>query len=242
MASDPVKAYGWTALPLDVKVLLESRTQQQTPEPVLVSSVPLPDTPLVKAVHKYAKQELAPETFNHSLRVYYYGIAIAKYSFPAWLSATPSSFEETYFLTCLLHDIGTTDTNMADTLLSFEFYGGMIALELLLKEGSPRPQAESVSEAVIRHQDLGTVGTITTIGALVQLATIFDNMGGNSELVHKGTIEDVVKNYPRLKWSSCFSKTIRKENTLKPWAHTTALGVEDFPNGVANNKLMETYE
>jgi cyanamide hydratase len=61
-------------------------------------------------------------------------------------------------------------------------------------------------------------------------------------LVHKETIEDVVKHYPRNKWSSCFSKTIRKENGLKPWAHTTALGEEDFPNGVLNNKVMEPYD
>jgi cyanamide hydratase len=61
-------------------------------------------------------------------------------------------------------------------------------------------------------------------------------------LVHKETIEDVVKHYPRNKWSSCFSNTIRKENGLKPWAHTTALGEEDFPNGVLNNKVMEPYD
>ncbi len=69
-----------------------------------------------------------------------------------------------------------------------------------------------------------------------------DNIGENAELVHKGTIEDVVKNYPRNKWSSCFAKMIRKENELKKWAHTTACGEDDFPNGVLNNKLMEPYE
>lgn len=67
-------------------------------------------------------------------------------------------------------------------------------------------------------------------------------MGGHSELVHKSTIEDVVKHYPRKKWSSCFAATIRKENRLKPWAHTTALGKEEFPRGVENNKLMAPYD
>jgi cyanamide hydratase len=107
---------------------------------------------------------------------------------------------------------------------------------------APIEQAENVAEAVIRHQDLGETGTLTRIGALIQLATIFDNMGGNPQLVHKETIESVVKEYPRLKWSSCFEKTIRKENGLKPWAHTTHLGEEAFPTGVANNKLMEPYD
>lgn len=69
-----------------------------------------------------------------------------------------------------------------------------------------------------------------------------DNIGGNSDLVHEETIKNVVDEYPRLGWSKCFAATIREENGLKPWAHTTALGEDDFPNGVLGNKLMEPYE
>lgn len=67
-------------------------------------------------------------------------------------------------------------------------------------------------------------------------------MGGHAELVHKETIEDVVLHYPRKKWSSCFAGTIRRENGLKPWAHTTALGEEEFPRGVEGNELMAPYD
>lgn len=62
------------------------------------------------------------------------------------------------------------------------------------------------------------------------------------KLVDKATIEDVVKHYPRHKWAACFARTIRKENELKPWAHTTHLGEEDFPNGVLNNQVMAPYD
>jgi cyanamide hydratase len=101
------------------------------------------------------------------------GIAIARSFFPTWLSPT---FTETYLLACLLHDIGTTDSNITATLMSFEFYGGMIALDVLAKEGAPKAQAESVAEAVFRHQDLGDEGTLTTVGALIQLGTIFGEL------------------------------------------------------------------
>lgn len=37
-------------------------------------------------------------------------------------------------------------------------------------------------------------------------------------------------------------ETIHKENGLKPWAHTTALGEEEFPAKVMGNKLMAPYE
>ncbi|KAI9819862.1 MAG: hypothetical protein M1827_006431 [Pycnora praestabilis] len=236
--SNPVKEYGFTALPRDSKALLNGKKNNKSPQPVLVSDLIFPDTSLVKKVMDYAKLNLRVETYNHSLRVYCYGQAIVREQFPAWHISN-----ETYLLTCLLHDIGTTDKNLEATLMSFEFYGGLIALDLLHKElHAPKEQAESVSEAIMRHQDLGESGKITTIGQLIQLATVFDNMGGHADLVHQGTIDDVTARFPRKKWSSCFSATIRKENSLKPWAHTTALGEDDFPDGVANNRLMEPYD
>jgi cyanamide hydratase len=142
----------------------------------------------------------------------------------------------------MLHDIGTTDKNITSTLLSFEFHGGFLSLSLLKSLSAPVPQAEQVAESVIRHQDLGETGTLTRIGALIQLATIFDNVGKNPELVHKETVESVVAAYPRMKWSGCFAKTIKREIGLKPWAHTTHLGERDFPEGVLGNKLMEPYD
>lgn len=48
--------------------------------------------------------------------------------------------------------------------------GGGGERELLV---APVEQAESVAEAIIRHQDLCEVGKITAVGQLVQLATIF---------------------------------------------------------------------
>lgn len=148
----------------------------------------------------------------------------------------------TLALTALLHDIGTTHDNLRATQMSFEFYGGFIALSLIAEQlKAPQSQAEAVAEAVIRHQDLGSTGTITFLGQLIQLATVYDNMGNNPELVHPDTKIDVNKTFPRLGWSKCFSATIREEVGLKPWAHTTHLE-EDFPRGVENNKLMAEFE
>ncbi|OJD25252.1 hypothetical protein ACJ73_03377, partial [Blastomyces percursus] len=68
------------------------------------------------------------------------------------------------------------------------------------------------------------------------------NTGTYDELVHPSTIDNVNAAFPRLKWADCFAATIRQENGLKPWAHTTALGEEEFPAKVLGNKLMEKYE
>jgi cyanamide hydratase len=90
--------------------------------------------------------------------------------FPDWIG---SAFFETWALTCLFHDIGTTPQNMSITHMSFEFQGGFIALTKLQEFGAPKVQAESVAEAIIRHQDPGQTGTISAMGQLIQIATEF---------------------------------------------------------------------
>ena len=60
-------------------------------------------------------------------------------------------------------------------------------------------------------------------------------------LVHKETVEDVVKAYPRNKAVFLLCEDNSEGEWPKPWAHTTALG-EDFSNSVLNNRLMEPYD
>ncbi|CAK7214355.1 hypothetical protein SBRCBS47491_002112 [Sporothrix bragantina] len=242
-AKDLDTIHGWTAIARDPKVVLSGKDYLHEPSSLLVKDIKFPsDDPLVAQVQAYAKAKLAPQTFNHSMRVYYFASAILEQQFPAQ-AATLS--RATLALTALLHDIGTTHDHLRATRLSFEFYGGYLALDLVGKQltpAAPQAQAEAVAEAIIRHQDLGETGTITFLGQLIQLATIYDNMGGNPGLVHADTKVDVNKQFPRNGWSGCFSKTIREENGLKPWAHTTALGEEDFPEGVLHNKLMAEFD
>ncbi|KAK3363687.1 hypothetical protein B0T25DRAFT_420418, partial [Lasiosphaeria hispida] len=63
---------------------------------------------------------------NHSLTTPP-ATTILRQQFPSHTTLSPS----TLALTCLLHDIGTTHDNLRATQLSFEFYGGLLALNLL---------------------------------------------------------------------------------------------------------------
>ena len=93
-----------------------------------------------------------------------------KNHFPEWEYTS-----ETYYLSCLLHDIATTPKNLRATKLSFEYYGGMIAHDIITKNGGSQDLAESVTEAIIRHQDFIMNGMITTVGQVLQLATTLGN-------------------------------------------------------------------
>lgn len=74
MANQAIVSYGWTAVPRDIEALLSQSTASGEAKPISASSIKVPDTPLSKAVYEYAKKELAIEPFNHSMRVYYYGM------------------------------------------------------------------------------------------------------------------------------------------------------------------------
>lgn len=185
-----------------------------------VDDFPLPDSALVQLVKIFVKvsnsfeyqaaillttcqRELDEHTYNHSHRVYVYGapiyavqilscskktfqgVALTQTHFPQW-----SYDKETYYLACLLHDIGTAAKFLASTKMSFEFKGAIVARDLILQMGGVEDQADSVCDAIIRHQDIfvkGCVvvglglktiklrvhsGNITMIGQILQLATI----------------------------------------------------------------------
>jgi cyanamide hydratase len=152
----------------------------------------------------------------------------------------------------MLHDIGTAAEFVSSTRLSFEFWGGYHALELLQDptitgggEGvAPREQAESVAEAIIRHSDIQDKGYITLVTRLIHLGTLLDNIGANAELINKQAIENVSTEYPRPRWSGCFTRALGKEKAFNPYAMVAR--IEGFEGMIEKNGsgegLMARYD
>ncbi|CAG9947259.1 unnamed protein product [Clonostachys rosea f. rosea IK726] len=241
---DEVGQNGWTSTPANAGVIFGDRPFINEPGPLSFKEIEFPYAdPVVKRTYDYAKAALHAETFNHSMRVYHYGIAITRQQFPDQASVLNPA---TWALTCLLHDIGTAEENLTATRMSFDLYGGIKALQVLKDLGATADQAEAVSEAIIRHQDMGVHGTIAFIGQLIQLATTYDNTGIHphvkdfGELIHDVTRKEINEAFPRSKWCSFFSKTIEKEENYKPWCHSTHL--VDFAKEISANTLMKEWE
>ncbi|KAI6865093.1 cyanamide hydratase [Hortaea werneckii] len=234
--SSPVEKHGWTAVPRSLDKLLAGRNEKREPWPVKVEDLPLPEGELVGKVMEYAKSHLPAQTFNHSMRVFCYGRAITLQHFPEW-----TYDPETLFLTALLHDIGTTDANQSSTQLSFEFKGAFIALDLLASLDSDLSQREAVCESIIRHQDLGDTGSMTTLTAVIHFATVLDNVGLYAEeLVHPDTMKNVTTAFPRNGWTGCFAGVVRRECETKPWANTTR--IQGFAEMVEANGVMAPFD
>ncbi|KZT09145.1 cyanamide hydratase [Laetiporus sulphureus 93-53] len=235
MSRDDVAFYGFTPVPRDPDVLFKDHPTASGPNPkqelVVASDFPLPDSSVVRAVKDFVKAELDEQTYNHSHRVYIYGTALVKTHFPSWLYDS-----ETYYLACLLHDIGTANRFLASTKMSFEFKGAIVARDLILQQGGPEDQADSVCDAIIRHQDIFVKGgNITMIGQILQLATILDNVGLRANLIHPRLIETTTAAFPRKGWSEHFARVIEKELTLKPWCHTSTFEQPNWKEGVQSN-------
>ncbi|RSL42045.1 hypothetical protein CEP54_015623 [Fusarium duplospermum] len=241
-SSNPTVDFGFTAITRDVSKLTPAPSKPiHKVVPASPASTPIPSTALAKQVQAYALKTLPAFIYHHSMRVYHYGISIREQQFPDW--KWNERTKETYFLTCMLHDVGLTQESLRDTKLSFEFWGGYNAMEVLLGEKGERYQAESVAEAIIRHNDFGPEGLITSLGLILQMATTFDNMGNNAFMVHPDTIKSVVKMYPRLKWNSCVVDSMKSEFDLKPWAHLTKFNpTHGFFEEFIDNKVMEAYD
>lgn len=251
MSDEATKLYGFTAVPADQSV---QKPSTPNPQPVAIDALKVPSTALATRVAAYARSKLDADTYRHSLRVYSYGCAIARQCFPEFRLTPGSKLEETWFLTAMLHDIGTAVEFLTSTRLSFEFWGGYHAMTLLQdptitgdNEGdgvAPREQAESVAEAIIRHQDIQDKGKITLVTRLIHLGTLLDNIGAGADLVHSDTIENVVREYPRPGWSGCFKKTVEKEKSVKPY--TMVSRIEGFEEAIvkngSNGGLMAKYE
>ncbi|KAF9294128.1 hypothetical protein BGZ88_004404 [Linnemannia elongata] len=235
--SSPIQ-YGWAAVPRDTAKFVASLSSSNS-KPATASSVSIPSTPLARKITALATQHLPLQTVNHCYRVYVYGSVIMAQHFPEQLASWPD-FAETFYLTCMLHDIGTAEAFQHTTKMSFDFKGAFVASSWLSESSATQDLVDAVAETIIRHQDVGTTGSITFLGAITIVATLLDNVGQCEDLVAKETIESVIKAYPRNKWSGCFASTVRSEIEGKPWAHSTH--IEQFAKKVEGNMLMEPYE
>ncbi|KAJ3484815.1 hypothetical protein NLG97_g6966 [Lecanicillium saksenae] len=244
MPANDIELNGWTAMPLDAGKLFDGRPYRNAPTSITIADIVFPfHDAIVSEIDAFAKDKLPPETYNHSMRVFYFASAILRDQFPEHFITLSSS---TLALSCLLHDIGTAPDYLTATRMSFEYYGGLQALRVLDIAGATVNQAEAVCECIIRHQDLGTDGSITFLGQLIQLATIYDNvsdhphLAGLASIIHADTREDVIRAFPRKGWLGCFAATAEREVALKPWCHTTHL--PSFGDKIRGNKLMAQYE
>jgi cyanamide hydratase len=75
MCVQEIAANGWTSMPANAGAIFGDQPFINKPESLPLSEIAFPfDDPTVAKALKYAKEKLHPETLNHSMRVYFYGM------------------------------------------------------------------------------------------------------------------------------------------------------------------------
>jgi cyanamide hydratase len=74
--AEPIDANGWTPVPRSMDQLLAHVKAADT-MPYTVDEIAPPTSRAAKAAEEYAKGHLPRPTFNHSMRVFYYGSSSA---------------------------------------------------------------------------------------------------------------------------------------------------------------------
>jgi cyanamide hydratase len=72
IGNDGHSANGWAAVPRDFAKSLADVDKNEHAEMTIRDANP-PSTNIAKRTHEFAKEQLPEKTFNHSMRVWYYG-------------------------------------------------------------------------------------------------------------------------------------------------------------------------
>ncbi|KAJ7481927.1 hypothetical protein FB451DRAFT_1444687 [Mycena latifolia] len=196
-----------------------------------LSAVPL--DPEHAASFDYA-QKITPHTgFIHSIRCYYFALALLYNGFP---SETPGvrqiTFEELnrrLYHTCLLHDLGWSEIPEGREHpahgMTFELHGGFMAYEHL-HATAPALNAQQVGdivESIALHTSLWTSGTSSATKTLMSFSALFDVHGYEAPvpgsfgpLFNRQTVQEIEKEYPRGKLAHDNYEIMGREFALKP--------------------------
>ncbi|KAJ7177618.1 hypothetical protein C8R46DRAFT_1346056 [Mycena filopes] len=232
------------------------------PEYVLLDtlrSVPL--DPAHQASFDYSKKITPHEGFLHSIRTYYFSLALLHGGFPSATPGVPQiTFEELnrrIYHTCILHDLGWSQN--AEGLshpahaMTFELHGGIMAYEHL-QAAAPDLSAQQVGDivqSIVLHTSAWPSGLSSATKALISVSALFDVCGYDAVgsgsfdfLFNRKTVQEIEKEYPRGNFAVEGSEVLAKEFAEKPdclLSHTPG-GSEGFLKAIRAQAIVPVDE
>ncbi|KAJ7443881.1 hypothetical protein B0H11DRAFT_2291371 [Mycena galericulata] len=193
---------------------------------------------------EYAKKITPPEGFLHSIRCYYFALALLHSGFPSGTPGVPQiTFEELnrrIYHTCILHDLGWTTTAEGRAhpahAMTFELHGGIMAYEHL-HAAAPALDAQQVGDivqSIVLHTSDWPFGKVSATKLLISLSAIFDVAGYDAygpgsfdSFISRKTVQEIEKAYPRGNFAAEGEEVLQREVAEKPDCLLT-----HFPGGL----------
>ncbi|KAF8145965.1 hypothetical protein K438DRAFT_1944846 [Mycena galopus ATCC 62051] len=191
----------------------------------------VPLDPEHSASFQYAQKITPHEGFIHSIRCYYFALAMLHNGFPSGTPGVPQiTFEELnrrLYHTCLLHDLGWTMTDEGRGhpahAMTFELHGGIMAYEHL-HGAAPNldpQQVGDIVQSIVLHTLEWPSGKSSATGSLMFLSAWFDvcgyhEAGFGSRFVDPRTVQEIEKEYPRGSFAIEGKEVLDREFSNKP--------------------------
>ena len=154
-----------------------------------IAGVPIPDTRLVADMTELARADESPLLFNHSRRVYLFGMLQGR---QRGLSVDP----ELLYVGAMSHDLGLTEKYRTKEQ-RFEVDGANQARAFLLGHGIAEPEARRIWTAIALHTTPGIPEHLEPEIALVTAGVETDVLGIGYADLDPADISAVVAAHPR---------------------------------------------
>jgi len=181
----------------------------QTSSSRTVAGVEIPQTPLAIKAEQYVRGVEPGFLFNHSVRTYVFGASRLK---SAGIAFNP----EAAYVAALFHDLGMVPT-VASPNASFEVDGANRAEAFVKANGGTPQEGRVVWNAIVTH-DLPSAYQAhqSAEAVLVGVGAASDVVGYGPKAFAPGTVEEVLKAYPRLQFKTRFVAYMTDHCRRKP--------------------------
>ena len=187
----------------------------QVPRPLSIqSTMPhrIPTTKLAQAALALCRKTLPAFAVQHSLRTYWFGVAVAD---QLGIVYDP----ETFFVAAILHDV-SWDLQYDVQNMDFEVSGAQRAHQFCQEHDVPDHQSRVIHEMIARHTapELQE-GLPSPELSMVHYGAGVDVAGFFQEEVHSETIQNVVREHPRLDFKNQCCGVLQEICRRNPTCH-----------------------
>ena len=173
----------------------------------------MPQDDVSDATWRWAQRSLPDYLFDHSVRAYCWGAAIAARE--GW------SFDRPILWTAsLMHDFGLT--RIPRNTMCFEVEGAEIARRFLERHGMAAADADRAAIAIILHMQPSVTFKDVVEALLLDRATSLDVRGAGYELVD-AVRPRVIGEFPRRAFDRLFLAAITREAAIRPTCQSARL-------------------
>ena len=197
--------------------------------------IQIPDTAIIKEAIKELENTQNQAIINHSWRSYIWGVAIAQNK--QWLFD-----KESLLIASLMHDLGLVDHSTHYACQCFTLESSLRSEKLCKKFHYSQEKTENISNAICLHMN-GYLNendqSLSKEVLLLQKATSCDVIGTDLHLFAIEFKDQVLAQYPRLKFNTTFKQLLGVESKRNPYSRTALMCKLGLPIMIQMNTFKE---